>query len=124
MTRLKFHDVASSGQIHEGVVRRVLVGELEVAVLRSSGRVYALSNVCTHEGCRLSNGRVTAEGLRCTCHGSLFSYETGEALRPPASQPIDVFAVKEENGRVWVGVDDRFAPSVTSAVGRGTEQSI
>lgn len=104
---MKFYDVASSGQIPEGVVRRILADGVEIAVLRFEGRVYALSNFCTHEGCRLSNGRVTEQGLRCTCHGSLFSYETGEPSRPPASQPVDVFPVKEGDGRVWVGVDSR-----------------
>lgn len=108
---VNFHDVASSGQIHEGAVRRILADEIEIAVLRFEGRVYALSNFCTHEGCRLSNGRVTEQGLRCTCHGSIFSYETGEPSRPPASRPVDVFPVKEEDGRVWVGVD-RHARSI------------
>jgi 3-phenylpropionate/trans-cinnamate dioxygenase ferredoxin subunit len=106
---VRFHDVASTGQIREGVVRRILVGGVEIAVFRFRGRVFALSNFCTHEGCRLSNGRVTEQGLRCGCHGSLFNAETGEPTRPPAERPLAVFPVKEEDGRVWIAVDETTA---------------
>lgn len=106
---MRFHDVASTGQIHEGVVRRILVGEVEIAAFRFRGRVFAVSNFCTHEGCRLSNGRVTEQGLRCSCHGSLFNAETGEPTRPPAERPLAVFPVKEEDGRIWIAVDQTTA---------------
>ena len=103
---MTFHDVASSGQICEGVVRRILIDGVEIVALRFKGHVCALSNFCTHQGCRMSNGRLTEQGLRCSCHGSLFDVETGEPTRPPADRPLTVFPVKEEDGRIWIGIDD------------------
>lgn len=106
---MEFHDIARSGQIPEGVVRRMFVGEVEIAVARRDGTVYATSNYCTHLDCLLSSGKVTEEGLLCSCHGSVFDYETGEPLSPPATRPITVFPVREEDGRILVGVDEELA---------------
>jgi 3-phenylpropionate/trans-cinnamate dioxygenase ferredoxin subunit len=110
---LRFHDIASSGQIHEGVTRRILVAGVEIVALRFNGRVCVLSNFCTHDGCRMSNGRVTEQGLRCSCHGSLFDVNTGKPTRPPADRPLAVFPVKEEDGRIWVGIDEATFPAAT-----------
>jgi 3-phenylpropionate/trans-cinnamate dioxygenase ferredoxin subunit len=106
---VEFHDIARSGQIPEGVVRRMFVGDVEIAVSRRGGRVHATSNYCSHLDCLLSSGKVTDDGLLCSCHGSVFDYETGEPLSPPATRPITVFPVREEDGRIWVGVDDDLA---------------
>ncbi|ALE82842.1 (2Fe-2S)-binding protein [Pseudonocardia sp. HH130629-09] len=106
---MDFHKIARSGQVPEGVVRRFFAGEVEVAVSRSEGEVHATSNYCSHLDCLLSSGKVTDEGLLCSCHGSVFDYTSGEPLCPPATRPITVFPVREEEGHIWVGVDDELA---------------
>lgn len=106
---VEFHQVARSGQVPEGVVRRFFVGDVEVALSRSDGEVHAMSNYCTHLDCLLSSGKVTDEGLLCSCHGSVFDYASGEPLHPPATRPITVFPVKEEAGQVFVGMNGELA---------------
>ncbi|MCQ8833637.1 MULTISPECIES: Rieske (2Fe-2S) protein [Streptomyces] len=95
--------VARSGQVPEGVVRRFFVDDLELAVSRFEGRVYVSANYCTHLACHLSAGKVTEDGLMCSCHGSIFDWDTGEPLSPPALKPIKVYPVREENGEILVG---------------------
>lgn len=106
---MEFHKIARSGQIPEGVVRRFFVGEVEVALSRSDGEIHATSNYCSHLDCLLSSGKVTDEGLLCSCHGSVFDYKSGEPLQPPATRPITVFPVEEKDGHVLVGIDDELA---------------
>jgi 3-phenylpropionate/trans-cinnamate dioxygenase ferredoxin subunit len=106
---VEFHKIARSGQIPEGVVRRFFVGEVEVALARSDGEIHATSNYCSHLDCLLSSGKVTDEGLLCSCHGSVFDYESGEPLQPPATRPIIVFPAMEKDGHVFVGIDDELA---------------
>ena len=36
---MEFHDIARSGQVPEGVVRRMFVGEVEIAVARHDARI-------------------------------------------------------------------------------------
>jgi nitrite reductase/ring-hydroxylating ferredoxin subunit len=74
----------------------------DILIARAEGRFYALGNRCTHEGCRLSNGRIRDGGIRCPCHGSTFDPATGKVLRGPAERPVPVHHIKVENGQIWV----------------------
>jgi nitrite reductase/ring-hydroxylating ferredoxin subunit len=101
-----FHRVARSGQIPDGYIRRFYVGDLECAIGRLHGTVYATSNYCTHLDCLLSSGKIIDDGIRCSCHGSVFDLRTGDPIYPPATEPIAVYPVREENGEVYVGVSE------------------
>jgi 3-phenylpropionate/trans-cinnamate dioxygenase ferredoxin component len=105
-TEVVFHRVARSGQIPDGYIRRFHVGDLECAVGRLNGTVHATSNFCTHLDCLLSSGRIIDDGIRCSCHGSVFDLQTGDPIYPPATEPIAVYPVREENGEVYVGVSE------------------
>jgi len=99
---MDYQRVARSGQVPDGVVRRFFVGEVEIAVARWAGRVYAMSNYCTHLDCLLSSGHATEDGLLCSCHGSVFDYATGDPITPPATRPIRTYPVTEEDGQILV----------------------
>ncbi|HEX6449568.1 MAG TPA: Rieske (2Fe-2S) protein [Trebonia sp.] len=103
-TEVVFHRVARSGQIPDGYVRRFYVADLECAVARLHGTVHATSNYCTHLDCLLSSGKIIDDGIRCSCHGSVFDLETGDPIYPPATKPIAVYPVREEDGEVYVGI--------------------
>ena len=74
----------------------------EVLVAKLKDRYYALGNVCTHNGCRLSGGRIRDGKIRCPCHGFIFDPATGKVLQGPAEKPIPVYHIKVENGSIWV----------------------
>lgn len=101
-----YHRVARSGQIPDGYVRRFYVGELECAIARLHGKVHATSNYCTHLDCLLSSGKLIDDGIRCSCHGSVFDLDTGDPIYPPATTPIQVYPAYEEEGEIYVGVSE------------------
>jgi nitrite reductase/ring-hydroxylating ferredoxin subunit len=101
-----FHRVARSGQVPEGYVRRFYVNDLECAIARLGGRAYATSNYCTHLDCLLSSGKLVDDGICCSCHGSVFDLESGEPIYPPATEPIQVYPVREDDGELYVGVSE------------------
>ncbi|NIJ12339.1 nitrite reductase/ring-hydroxylating ferredoxin subunit [Saccharomonospora amisosensis] len=103
---MEYVRVARSGQVPDGYVRRFFAGELELAVARLRGTAYATSNYCTHLDCLLSSGKLVDDGIGCSCHGSVFDLRTGEAVCPPATEPIKTFPVKEENGEIFVGLTE------------------
>jgi len=67
-------------------------------VVRIGDRMLAVADTCTHAEVFLSDGDVDVEDrtIECWKHGSLFSLETGEALTLPATQPVEVFAVRTD----------------------------
>lgn len=70
-----------------GVVRKgVLLG-------RDAGGLYAMTAICTHNQCDLTQyGEFGGAGIMCSCHGSMFS-PTGERLRGPAVDSLKHFRV-------------------------------
>lgn len=101
---VKWHRIARSGQIPDGYVRRFYAEELEMCLARFEGKAYATSNYCTHLDCLLSSGKLVDDGIGCSCHGSVFDLETGEAIYPPATIPIKTYPVREEDGEIFVGI--------------------
>ena len=99
-------DVASLEDLPEGKSVRAATDDGPVMLYRSSERVFAISNQCTHQGAPLDKGVVKISGslhtVTCAAHGSTFDLETGRVMRPPAARPIPVYDVKVEDGRVFV----------------------
>ena len=96
--------VARSGQLPDGYVRRFYPRGLELCLARNHGTAYAVSNTCTHMACLLSAGKVVEDGIGCSCHGSIFDLDTGEAIYPPATKAITTYPVAEVEGKLFVRV--------------------
>jgi nitrite reductase/ring-hydroxylating ferredoxin subunit len=83
----------SSSAISAGTASAVAVGALVMigtglVVGRDSGGLYAMSSVCTHQGCPTSIvGGASQPSLYCPCHGSMFS-ATGTVIRGPARRAL------------------------------------
>ena len=101
--------MARSGQISRDWSAASIAGEVELCVARLDGKAYATSNYCTHLDCLLSSGKLVDDGIGCSCHGSVFDLETGEAVYPPATVPIKVYPLKEEDGEIFVGISPEDA---------------
>jgi menaquinol-cytochrome c reductase iron-sulfur subunit len=75
--------------------------ELSAYVLTENGRDFvAMSNVCTHLGCRV---RWVADQNEffCPCHNAVFD-KNGQVVAGPPPRPLDRFEVKVENGQLSV----------------------
>lgn len=100
-------DVAAVTDFLPGSCRQVEVDGVAIAVFNVDGRYYAIEDVCSHEAETLSNGQLTGLEITCPRHAARFSLVTGEALSPPAYEPIAIFPTRLEDGRVLVR-DHRF----------------
>ncbi len=80
-----------------------IVDDRAVLVLRVAEQFYAIEDVCTHDGQPLTDGPVNGCEITCPRHGARFDVITGKALCMPATSPIPRFAVKVEDGQIFVG---------------------
>lgn len=80
------------------------VDDVDVVLVRDGERVHALADLCSHAAVSLSEGEVSRKGIECWLHGSCFDLETGKPSSPPASEPVDVYAVDIRDGDVFVDV--------------------
>lgn len=85
--------VRISGEVPEGTLRRVQADHAWVAVANVAGQLYGFDDTCTHQGCSLSEGRLTGTTVTCRCHGSEFDVTTGEVLEGPAEDALETWEV-------------------------------
>jgi 3-phenylpropionate/trans-cinnamate dioxygenase ferredoxin subunit len=77
-----------------------------VIVVRCPEGYFAVEDRCTHDGEPLAGAEVEDCEIICPRHFARFSLKTGEALTPPAYEPVRTFNVRTENGRILVLAPD------------------
>jgi len=74
----------------EGVDERWKNG-FGVWIIKQEGKLFALSNICTHLGC-IPNWLPAELKFKCPCHGSGF-YRTGINFEGPAPRPLERYKI-------------------------------
>jgi cytochrome b6-f complex iron-sulfur subunit len=79
-----------TGEYAEGVDERwkEIYG---VWIVRLEGKIFALSNICTHLGC-IPNWLPAERKFKCPCHGSGY-YMTGVNYEGPAPRPLERYYI-------------------------------
>ncbi len=101
-----------SGLIPAGNIDALAVGDLSavagmmVAIGLDAGGLYAVTTICTHLDCDMSEqGSISATELVCDCHGSVFD-GAGGVVTGPATQPLEFFAVEvDAEGEITIDAD-------------------
>lgn len=96
------HRVAKVSEITPGTTRRVVVDSVEILLCNVDGNIYAIEDVCTHDGGPLDQGELEGECVVCPRHGATFDVRTGDALTLPAVLPLMTFDVSIEGDGVFV----------------------
>jgi 3-phenylpropionate/trans-cinnamate dioxygenase ferredoxin subunit len=99
---VKWIDAGPTADLHDGKAISIPVGRRMIAVVHSGGEYFAIEDVCTHDGAELTGGEVEGSEIICPRHGARFCLRTGQALSPPAYEPVRVFETKISEGRLWV----------------------
>ena len=75
-----------------------------IGVARVADTLYAFDDICTcaDEGCPLSAGLLTGTTLMCQCHGSQWDISTGDVIRGPATEALQVHEVREADGDIQI----------------------
>ena len=100
-----FQDVAAVSDIGEGEMFAVALADgAPVCVFNHGGIIGAVGNRCTHAEFLISDGVLHGDGtLECLWHGARFDCRTGAVRRHPAEEPLPVYEVRTDGGRVLVG---------------------
>jgi DMSO/TMAO reductase YedYZ heme-binding membrane subunit/nitrite reductase/ring-hydroxylating ferredoxin subunit len=115
--------VGPARDIADGCARIVTppVGE-RIAVFRSADLVFAVSNVCRHQGGPLGEGRIIDGCITCPWHG--FQYRPQDGTSPaPFTERIATYRTRIEHGVVFVdpvpaGLGQHLPPSVIDGADR------
>jgi 3-phenylpropionate/trans-cinnamate dioxygenase ferredoxin component len=95
-------DVGGAAELEDSKSLSADIDGLAILVVRCGSDFYAVEDRCTHDGEPLDEAEVESCQIICPRHGAHFCARTGEALTPPAYEPLRTFEVRVESGRILV----------------------
>lgn len=98
-----FVKICKYSELKEKVGKQFFVDDVEIAVFKVDGRVYALSNICPHQKTHLIyEGEIENDKVLCPIHGWAFELSTGNLAGN--RKGLDSYKVKIIDDDVFVKV--------------------
>ena len=100
--------LCASHEIGEGEREVFGVDNRWIALFRVSGMLYAIEDLCTHDGNPLAFDRddrpsdMRGYEIECPRHGGRFDIRDGAATRSPAEIAVPRYDTRESNGDIQV----------------------
>jgi 3-phenylpropionate/trans-cinnamate dioxygenase ferredoxin component len=95
-------DVGAADAVADSATLSTEVDGYPIVIARCGDDLFAVEDRCTHDGESLAGAEVESCEIICPRHGARFSLRTGEALTPPAYEPVRTFNVRLMQGRILV----------------------
>ena len=92
--------VARHDELEVDQMKLLRVGDKRIVLARTENGYVAFDDRCTHKGGSLAAGVMMCGTVQCLWHGSQFDVSTGNVKAGPATNPIHVYQVKDEQGEV------------------------
>jgi chlorite dismutase/nitrite reductase/ring-hydroxylating ferredoxin subunit len=104
-TQPSWTEVCALEDFGDGERKVVYVGGKQAALFNVSGKLYAISNRCSHARGPLSEGQLETDNCTVTCpwHYAKYDLQTGQVVDGIASSGVPTFAVEVRNGMIFVG---------------------
>jgi len=103
-TELIFVEITLASELPNGERLFVEVENIPLVIFNIAGKLYAIGDVCTHDGGPLGDGMLEDSHVVCPRHGGEFDVRTGKAMMLPAVVDIPAYPVRVVNGRIEVGI--------------------
>jgi nitrite reductase/ring-hydroxylating ferredoxin subunit len=87
------HPVAPLSSLPPGTGKAFTVAGRQLALFNSGGRLFAIDNICPHEGAPLAEGSLEGTIVTCPWHAAEFDLTSGKVLCPPAVEDVQSYPV-------------------------------
>ena len=96
-----FTMVCKVNDIEEDRAKMFCLGEERIAIFKTSGKLFAVNNVCKHQNGPLGEGKIIDGCITCPWHGYQYLPNNGQSP-PPFKEKVSTYDVKIEKGNVWL----------------------
>jgi 3-phenylpropionate/trans-cinnamate dioxygenase ferredoxin subunit len=100
-------EIAQVGELQPDEMKAFEIDGRRLLLVFAQGDYYVVDEMCTHEDYSLALGCIKDHRIKCSLHGSYFDLRSGEPDEEPADEPICSYAVKVEDGGIWVNPAQR-----------------
>jgi 3-phenylpropionate/trans-cinnamate dioxygenase ferredoxin component len=102
--------VARADDLAPGTMLMVQVDGTNVLLVNLDGSIRAMQGTCSHEYFELDRGFLTGDSITCALHLSRFDLASGEALDPPAEQPLRMYPADIADGEIVLTLPEGDVP--------------
>lgn len=99
-----FVQVCHVNDIVDSRAKIFCVAEERIAVYRHGDRLFAIHNVCKHQGGPLGEGKIIDGCITCPWHGYQYLPHNGQSP-PPFREKVSTYDVRIIGGQVWLNPD-------------------
>lgn len=96
-----FERIASLKDLPDNGRLSVFIDDDPALLVRIGDAIYAVEDVCTHDGQPLTDGPIVDDQIVCPRHGARFDLRTGQPTCMPATQPIATYLVEIRDGEIY-----------------------
>jgi 3-phenylpropionate/trans-cinnamate dioxygenase ferredoxin subunit len=101
---MSWQAVMKADEVEPGKVAVVEVDGDRIAICRTADAIYAVADICSHDGGALDQGTLLGERIECPRHGAQFDIKSGKALTLPAVRPIKSYEARIAGDMIEVDV--------------------
>ena len=87
------HSVTTLENLPLGTGNAFTVATRRLAFFNVDGRIFAIDNVCPHDGASLAEGTLDGTTVICPWHAAEFDVTCGKVLCPPAVENVKSYPV-------------------------------
>jgi nitrite reductase/ring-hydroxylating ferredoxin subunit len=88
-------------EIEESRAKIFCIDKERIAVYRHENRLFAIHNVCKHQGGPLGEGKIIDGCITCPWHGYQYLPHNGQSP-PPFTEKVNTYDVRIEDAQVWL----------------------
>jgi nitrite reductase/ring-hydroxylating ferredoxin subunit/DMSO/TMAO reductase YedYZ heme-binding membrane subunit len=96
-----FVSVCDISEIEENRAKIFCIDKERIAVYRFENSLYAIHNVCKHQGGPLGEGKIIDGCITCPWHGYQYLPNNGQSP-PPFKEKVSTYDVRIEGTKVWL----------------------
>jgi nitrite reductase/ring-hydroxylating ferredoxin subunit len=101
LQRKGFVMVCDVNDIEEDRAKMFCLNKERIAVYKTAGKLFAVSNVCKHQNGPLGEGKIIDGCITCPWHGYQYLPHNGQSP-PPFKEKVSTYDVKLEGPKIWV----------------------
>ena len=101
---LEFIPIADASELPPGERLFVTIDQDQIIIFNLAGILYAIGDVCSHDGNVLDDAPVEGNDVVCPRHGARFDVRNGKAVSLPAVVDIPAYPVRVRDAYIELGV--------------------
>jgi 3-phenylpropionate/trans-cinnamate dioxygenase ferredoxin component len=102
--KVEYIVVGGVDELPEGERLFVEIDGDPIVVFNIAGGLFAIADLCSHDGGPLGEGDLEDHSVACPRHGARFDIRTGKVLSMPAMIDIPAYPVRVRDGQVEIGL--------------------